>query len=108
MNPWLLLALLAAVAVVANACLGWHDRRQRARRAAARQPPDGPGSGILTVRASAGPPPDGCAAGRRGLSSTTGQYRFDSGTAAPPGGRRFARRKLAARRSPFESGWPHS
>jgi hypothetical protein len=49
MNPWLLLALLAAVAVVANACLGWHDRRQRARRAAARQPPDGPGSGILLV-----------------------------------------------------------
>jgi hypothetical protein len=48
-NPWLLLALLTAVAVVANACLHWHDRRQRARRAAARQPPDGPGSGILLV-----------------------------------------------------------
>lgn len=47
MNPWLLLTLLTAVAVASNACLHWHDRRQRARRAAARQPPDGPGSGIL-------------------------------------------------------------
>lgn len=50
MNPWLLLTLLTTVAVASNAFLHWHDRRQRARRAAARQPPDGPGSGILVSR----------------------------------------------------------
>jgi hypothetical protein len=35
-SPWLLLAAAYLAALTAWPCLAWHDRRQRARRAAAR------------------------------------------------------------------------